>query len=120
MRVRRVLRTEELKCPVEGQEPTREAGELSAQEAACTGPRAPREGREQRAGSGGGTESAGGRGDRGSGTAGGVGTGGQQPGGQGQSKVSVRVPHEGEKEGPREGVNGRCGWGADETSTEMA
>lgn len=26
MRVRRVLRTEELKCPVEGQEPTREAG----------------------------------------------------------------------------------------------
>ena len=67
MRVRRVLRTEELKCPVEGQELTREAGELAAQEAACTGPRAPREGREQRAGSGGGTESAGGRGDRGAG-----------------------------------------------------
>ena len=48
------------------------------------------------------------------------GSGGQRPGGQGQSKVSVRVPWEGEREGPREGVNGGCGRGADEASTEMA
>ena len=42
MEVRRILRTEERKCPVGGQEPTREAG------------RAPREEHEQRAGSEGG------------------------------------------------------------------
>lgn len=49
MEVRRILRTEERKCPVGGQEPTREAG------------RAPREEHEQRAGSEGGTESTAGR-----------------------------------------------------------
>ena len=114
MEVGRVLRTEECKCPVEGQEPTREAGKLAAQEAASTGPRAPREEHEQRAGSGGGTQSAAGRQEEG-------GAGDSGPGGRARARPASECCGKVREKTPAssEGVRG-CRRGADEASTEMA